>query len=184
LIGAEDEHREWRGDEVPMATTKLDRLDVAAGNTRGSGFGLTTAGRRRTLLASVILVAIGLAALLGQPRPALLADPELAFVLRGMGMIKAAIAMAVLALVWWRAGAAVSARRFVAYVACCALLAIASVLVLKLAVLVPTSVVFHATLLTLGLLALGDGGLGWGRRRQSRASDRHDDGLPRGDVTG
>ena len=148
-----------------MATTNVDRLHVRVGNKRDFGFGLATAGRRRTLLASVVLVAIGLAAILGQPRPALLADPELAFLLRGMGMIKAVIATAALTLVWWRAGAAVSGRRFVAYAACCALLAVSSVLVLKLAILVPTSVVFHATLLTLGLLALGDGGLGLGRHR-------------------
>lgn len=149
-----------------MATTNIDRLDVRAGNKRGSGFGLATTGRRRTLLASVVLVAVALAVFLGQPRPALLADPELAVVLRGMGMIKAVIATAALTLVWWRAGAAVSGRRFLAYVACCALLAVSSVLVLKLAILLPTSVVFHATLLTLGLLALGDGGLGLGTRHR------------------
>lgn len=149
-----------------MATTKVDRLEVRAGSKRGAGFGLVTAGGRRTLLVSVVLVAIGLAVLFGQPRPALLADPELAFVLRGMGMIKAAIAMGASTLVWWRAGAAVSGRRFLAYVGCCALLVVSSVLVLKLAILVATSVVFHATLLTLGLLALGDRGLGWGTRRR------------------
>lgn len=150
-----------------MATTNIDRLDVRTWNERGSGFGLATTSRRRTLLASVVLVAVALAVFLGQPRPALLADPELAVVLRGMGMIKAAIAIAALTLVWWRAGGAdVSGRRFLAYVACCALLAVSSVLVLKLAILLPTSVVFHATLLTLGLLALGDGGLGLGTRHR------------------
>ena len=149
-----------------MATTNVDRLDVGAVNKRGSGFDFATAGGRRTLRASVVLVAIGLAALFGQPRPALLADPDLAFVLRGMGMIKGAIATAALALVWWRAGAAVSGRRFLAYLVCCAVLAVTAVLVLKLAILAPTAVVFHATLLTLGLLALGDGGLGWGTRRR------------------
>ncbi len=151
---------------MPMATTKADRLDARAARKLGIGFALATAGLRRTLLLSAVLVAVGLAALFGQPRPALLADPDLAVVLRGMGMIKAAIAAAALTLVWWRAGDAVSWRRFLAYVACCALLVASSVLVLKLAILIPTSIVFHATLLTLGLLALGDGGLGWRTRRR------------------
>jgi hypothetical protein len=148
-----------------MATTSVDRLDVGSGSKRGSDFGLATVGQRCTVLVLAVLVAGGLAAFLGEPRPALLADPELAFLLRGMGMIKAAIAMAALALLWWRADAVVSGRRFMAYVVCCALLAVTAVLVLKLAVLVATSVVFHATLLTLGLLALGDAGPGRGARR-------------------
>jgi len=125
---------------------------------------LETAGRRRGLLLAAVLLAAAAAALFGTARPALLADPDLAFLLRGMGAIKASVALAVIGLVWWRAGDVVSEQRFLAYAAACAVLAAVSVLVLKLAVLIATSVVFHATLLALGLLALGDSRLG--RRRQ------------------
>ena len=139
-----------------MATTELHHQKTGAGRDHGRSFSLATAGQRRAVLVLAALLTAGAAALFGQPRPALLADPELAFVLRGMGLIKAAIALGVLALVWWRATSAVSAARFLAYVAAGALLAAAAVLVLKLAVVAATSVVFHATLLALGLLALGD----------------------------
>jgi hypothetical protein len=100
--------------------------------------------------------AMALAAWLGEPRPAILADPDLAFVLRGMALIKAAIAAAVFALVWWRAGRPVSTARFLGYLTCTALLATAAILVWKLAVVAATSIVFHAMLLLLGLLALTD----------------------------
>jgi hypothetical protein len=122
--------------------------------------GLGTLARRRTVLVLAVLLAASAAAVFGQARPGLLADPDLAFMLRGMGAIKASIALAVIGLVWWRAGDVVAEARFLAYVTACAVLAAVSVLLLKLAVLITTSVVFHATLLVLGLLALGDSRLG------------------------
>ena len=136
----------------------------APGRRGGSGIGrlagLGTLARRRIVLALAVLLAAGAAAVFGQARPGLLADPDLAFLLRGMGAIKASIALAAIGLVWWRAGDVVAAPRFLAYVTACAVLAAVSVLVLKLAVLIATSVVFHATLLVPGLLALGDSRLG------------------------
>lgn len=142
---------------VPSAPGS-DRVGARVGARLGVR--LATTGRRRGLLLAAILLAAGAAALFGAPRPALLADPDLAFLLRGMGAIKASIALAVIGLVWWRAGDVVSDSRFLAYATACAVLAAVSVLVMKLAVLIATSVVFHATLLALGLLALGDSRLG------------------------
>lgn len=139
-----------------MATTGF-RIRPAHEQAAGTAF------RRRAILLAAVLLAAAAAALLAAPRPALLADPDLAFLLRGMGAIKAAIAVLVIGLVWWRAGDLVSDGRFLAYAALCAVLAAVSVLVLQLAVLIATSVVFHAALLALGLLALGDSRLG--RRR-------------------
>lgn len=118
--------------------------------------GVAAAGRRRIVLALAVLAAVALAAWLGEPRPSILADADLTFLLRGMALIKAAIAAAVLALVYWQAGSFTSQARFVAYVVATAVLAATSVLVWQLAVLQTTSIVFHATLLTLGVLALGD----------------------------
>ncbi len=114
------------------------------------------AARRRSILLLATLTAVALAAWLGEPRPSIAADPDLAFLLRGMAVIKAAIASAVLALVWWRAGQPAPMARFLAYTLATALLAAMAVLVWQLAVVLMTSVVFHATLLSLGILALGD----------------------------
>ena len=118
--------------------------------------GATEAGRRRAALALAVLAAVAIAAWLGEPRPSILADPDLTFLLRGMALIKAAIAAAVMALVYWQAGHVTSQGRFIAYVIATAVLSGTAVLVWQLAVLQATSIVFHATLLTLGVLALAD----------------------------
>jgi hypothetical protein len=134
-----------------MATTELDAVPASPWRPT-----LATPAGRRCMLVLAILAAIAAAALLGRPNPGIAADPELAFVLRGMGLIKLAIATLAIGLVWWRAGQPVRSGRILAYLACAALLAAAAVLVLKLAVVAATSVVFHATLLAMGLMALGD----------------------------
>ena len=134
-----------------MATTELHA--VPASSRRPA---LATPAGRRCMLVLAVTAAIAAAALLGRPNPAIAADPELAFVLRGMGLSKLAVATLAIALVWWRAGEPAQGGRFLAYLACAALLAAAATLVLKLAVVAATSVVFHATLLALGLMAPGD----------------------------
>jgi hypothetical protein len=118
--------------------------------------GQGTAGRRRIALVLTVLVAMALAAWLGEPRPSILADPDLTFLLRGMALIKAAIAAAIFGLVFWQADNVTSSARLAAYVIATAALAATAVLVWQLAVLQVTSIVFHATLLGLGVLALGD----------------------------
>ncbi len=135
----------------PRAAARLIDSKWPAG-----ALGATAAGRRRVALALTVLAAMALAAWLGEPRPSILADADLTFLLRGMALIKAAIAAAVMALVYWQAGHFTSRGRFVAYVIATAVLAATAVLVWQLAVLQATSIVFHATLLTLGVLALGD----------------------------
>ena len=134
-----------------MATTKLHAVPASPGRPA-----FATPAGRRCMLVLAVLAAIAAATLVGQPNPGVAADPELAFVLRGMGLIKLAIATLAIALVWWRAGEPAQSGRFLAYLACAALLAAAATLVLKLAVVAATSIVFHATLLAMGLMALGD----------------------------
>jgi hypothetical protein len=138
-----------------MAAT---RQPTATAHAAASGRAplLATATGRRAALAAAILLGVTAAALLGRPNPAILADPDLAAVLRLMGGIKLAIAAGVAALVWWRAAGPTAPGRYLAYVAATALLATTGTLVVKLAVVLMTSVTFHATLLALGLLALGD----------------------------
>lgn len=137
-----------------MATTRQS-TDTPSATVARRPLLATTSGRR-AVLAAAILLGITAAALLGRPNPAILADPDLAAVLRLMGTIKLAVASGVAALVWWRAAGATTPGRYTAYVAATALLATTGTLVVKLAVVLLTSVVFHATLLALGLLALGD----------------------------
>lgn len=115
---------------------------------------------RRAGLAVVVLAAMAAALWLGRPQPALVADLELARVLRGMAVLKASIATAVVAALWWRAARPIPARRFALAALGAAVLAAAAVLVWQLAVVLPTSLAFHATLLLLGFLALGDDALG------------------------
>jgi len=135
----------------PRATARFIDSKWHAG-----ALGAGTARRRRVALATAVLAAVVLAAWLGEPRPSILADSDLIFLLRGMALIKAAIAAAVFALVYWQAGNFASEGRFIAYVIATAVLAATAILVWQLAVLHATSIIFHATLLTLGLLALGD----------------------------
>ena len=171
-----DDGSRRRRQEASMAT--MDFRVPSAPGSGSVGARVGTTGRRRGLLLAAVLLAVGAAALFGAPRPALLADPDLAFLLRGMGAIKASIALAVIGLVWWRAGDVVSEARFLAYAAACAALAAVSVLVMTLAVLIATSVVFHATLLALGLLALGDSRLGRRRERHAQVTERADPAGP------
>lgn len=112
---------------------------------------------RRALLVGLVLVAVALAWSLARPQPALVADPALARLLRGMAVLKAVIAVVALALAWWRAGRPIAPWRLCGYALGSAVLAAAAVIVWQLAVVAATSVVFHATLVALALLALGDG---------------------------
>jgi hypothetical protein len=64
--------------------------------------------RLRGGLVAGCAVAIGLAAYVGDPGGLIHADPALAWLLRGMAMIKGMIAFAILAAVWWRFGRRVS----------------------------------------------------------------------------
>jgi hypothetical protein len=139
-----------------MATTRQSTDTPSAAATGAWRPQLATTSGRRAVLAAAIVIGITAAALLGRPNPAILAEPDLAAVLRLMGAIKLAIAAGVAALVWSRAAGATTPGRYTAYVAATALLATTGTLVVKLAVVLLTSVVFHATLLSLGLLALGD----------------------------
>ena len=148
-----------------MATVEIGNRERGGGEFVDCGRPATRAARRRAGLVAAVLLAVAAAVLLGQPRPDLAADPDLAFVLRGMGAIKAVIALAVLALLWWQVAGPITMPHLLGYLAAGALLAASAVLVLKLAVLLATSIVFHATLLTLGLMALGDGNLRHGTLR-------------------
>ncbi len=77
------------------------------------------------------------------------ADPELALLLRGMALIKATIALAAVAVLWWRFGAPVSRPVAAIYVVGAGSMAGATVSIWQLSSLLPAAVLFH-----IGLFAL------------------------------
>jgi hypothetical protein len=93
-----------------MATTELHAVPASLRRSA-----LATAAGRRGMLVLAVLAAIAAAALLGRSNPGIAADPELAFVLRGMGLIKLAIATLAIGLVWWRAGQPVLSGRILTW---------------------------------------------------------------------
>ncbi|WP_051631076.1 hypothetical protein [Afifella pfennigii] len=115
--------------------------------------------RRRAALALACLAAAALAFLAGDPAPRLAADAETARLLRGMALIKAVFVLAGFALLWWRLKSPVATPVLAGYVALLALMAGAAVLVWQLSFLAFTSLVFHAALIGLVLLAWRDDGL-------------------------
>lgn len=103
---------------------------------------------------------------LGDPRPALDADVELARLLRGMAVIKAAICLLALGALWWRFGHPTSRRLAAAYLLGAWLVAGASMLVWQLTLVPAAAIAFHAGELTLLIAAWRDGR---GERRAARA---------------
>jgi hypothetical protein len=103
----------------------------------------------RALLCAGCLAAVAAAAWLGQPAATLQADPELARLLRGMALIKAALVLAAVALLLWRFGRPLRRPAAIAYLAGAWLAAGASMLVWQLSFIPLAAPVFHAGELTL-----------------------------------
>ncbi len=93
---------------------------------------------------------------LGDPTARLAADPEVAFLLRGMAGIKAVLLLGALALLAWRLGKPVSARVAAIYVggSCC--MAFATALIWQLTALPLAALAFHAAEITLLVTAWRD----------------------------
>ena len=81
---------------------------------------------------------------LGDPAPRLAADPELAFLLRGMGGIKALLLLGALSLLAWRFARPVPARIAAVYIGGAAVMAGATALIWQLTALPLAAVAFHA----------------------------------------
>jgi hypothetical protein len=91
----------------------------------------------------------------GHPQARLLADPGLAWLLRGMALIKGGLVAAALALTVWRLRQpqAPSTRAAAGYIACGCLMTASTVLIWQLSFIVPAAVAFHVGLI--GLLWIG-----------------------------
>jgi hypothetical protein len=136
-----------------MGSTTLAR----GGAALHPGPSLTAApAARGLLLLGAVLALLGGAAL-GDPRPLIAADPDLARLLRGMALIKAAMVLAALALLWWRFGHPLPARHRTAYLLGAWLACAATALIWQLSHVVPAALVFHGGELLLLFTAWRDG---------------------------
>jgi hypothetical protein len=107
------------------------------------------------LLCALVAVAMAYAAC--DPTPLLRADPGLARLLRGMAVLKALIALPVLALVYWRFGSPVSPRIAIGYLAGVSMMTAGPALIWQLSFIGPVALLFHAALIGLLLIARHDG---------------------------
>jgi hypothetical protein len=123
--------------------------------------------RRRGVLVLACALTTGAAALLAEPSAAILADPELARLLRGMAVIKAVLVAGGLGVLWWRLGRPVSQGAAVVYVGGAALLTGATLLIWQLSHLIAAPVIFHAATLALVVVAANEERL-WERLRGRR----------------
>lgn len=111
------------------------------------------------VLACVLAAAI--AGALAIPTPHLVADTELAWLLRGMGLIKASLVVAGLGVLAVRLRWPLSGRLTLAYGLCLALLSAATVWIWQLSWIPLAAAVFHLAGLVLLVLAWRDGAGLW-----------------------
>jgi energy-converting hydrogenase Eha subunit A len=117
-------------------------------------------------------VALAAAAMLGDPARLVQADPQLAFLLRGMALIKSALVLAAIALLLWRFAHPVSNGFALAYIAGTAVLAAASMLIWQLSFIPLAALAFHVAALAVLLAAWRDDGSGLGNLRRARQPAR------------
>ena len=96
-------------------------------------------------------------AVIGEPSPLLLADPELAVLLRGMAIIKGAILVVAVALLLWRFGRPVSQPAAAAYALGTWLAVGATVLIWQLTFIPTAAVLFHLGELAVLVTAFREG---------------------------
>ena len=157
--------------EEPLPMTSSIRRPLATAPTGGTAaMPKVGPGRARAALIVGVGVAIGAAIALGHPDPLLQADPPLARLLRGMALIKGALALAAVAVLLWRFGWPVSRRLAGVYLASAWLVAGSSMLIWQLTSIAGAATAFHVGGLALIVAAWCDGGIrwSWGRRDPAR----------------
>jgi len=107
---------------------------------------------RCALLGGAIL-AVAVAAMFGDPAAHLKADPDLSHLLRGMAVIKAALASAALAVLSWRFARPIPPATAMAYVVGAWLMAAASMIVWRLSFIGLGALAFHSGELMLLIVA-------------------------------
>ncbi len=135
----------------------VDRSGTLRGLQGGAEVAAVQATALRAGLLAGCMAAVCAALWLGDPRPALDADVELARLLRGMAVIKAAIGGLAIGALWWRFGHPTSRRLASAYLPGAWLVAGASALIWQLSAIPAAAIAFHAGEFTLLIAAWRDG---------------------------
>lgn len=97
----------------------------------------------RSLLLLMCIASATLTAWLGDPTPSLLADAELARLLRGMAAIKAIIVLATIGVIFWRFGLSISKHTAATYMLSAGFMASASMLIWQLSFIPLAALMFH-----------------------------------------
>ena len=121
--------------------------------------------RRRALLVVGVFLAVAGTATAGRPASVLAVDPELAWLLRGMALIKGLIVVAAALAVWWRFARPLSNRMVAGYLCGVWVAAAGSMLVWQLTALGMAAGAFHVGELVLLGVAWRD----YGRQTAARA---------------
>ncbi len=111
---------------------------------------------RRAILLIGCFASVAAAAWLGEPAAMVRADPELAYLLRGMAAIKAAIVLAAVGVLLWRLGRPLPQRIAAAYAVGAWLIAGSSMLIWQLSLIPLAAVAFHVGEFTLLFAAWRD----------------------------
>ena len=140
---------------MPSSAESLRNL---AGVRSARHVAASRAGVSRTLLVGGCLVAVVWAGTVGDPEPRAALDPALARMLRGMALVKAALTLAVLGLLFWRLGHPLSSRAAAVYLVGTWGMAAASALIWQLSMLPLAAAAFHAGMIALLVAAWRDDG--------------------------
>jgi hypothetical protein len=136
------------------------RADFAMPARRRASARSTSRRTGHTALATALLAGnlLAVAAVLASAHPDahLLADPELARLLRGMALIKVAIVSPMLALLAWRLHSPLAPRMAIGYALAACAMSTATALIWQLSAIAPAALLFHGGALTLILLAWRD----------------------------
>jgi hypothetical protein len=124
-----------------------------AANRSASAAPSTVVSLLRVVLVSGCVMAIGIAAWLGDPLDYLQADPALGRLLRGMALIKGMIAIAIVGAVFWRLAWPLSRTAGAAYLVSSWALAGSTMLIWQLSYIVPAALLFHVAALSLLLVS-------------------------------
>jgi hypothetical protein len=122
---------------------------------RGAAQSSAVLSLRSSLVAGCV-VAVILAARIGDPGAYLHADPALARLLRGMAVIKALIATAAAGAVFWRVGLPIAAKYAACYIISVWVMAGSATLIWQLSFLLPAAVLFHIGALSMLLVGWRD----------------------------
>ncbi len=110
----------------------------------------------RTALVAVSIGAAGLVYAAGDPAAFLRADPALGRLLQGMAALKALMALAICAALYWRFKTPIGPAPALGYLACAAALWGGAAAIWRLSFLGETAIFFHAALIGFAFIALKD----------------------------